>query len=93
MNVNLELKKLQWSSTQASLYCDDEWILMYQIHDSTFAAECCLVHLDKLDQKHGLVRDMRYNTSLEIFENFEEAQAACEAHFRELMLKGFLQIV
>lgn len=91
MEVNLELKPIQWTDTQGSLYCDKEWILVYSINDinGLMDAQCYLVDCPNLTEKHKLVRDM--GAGFGTFESIEEAQKACEAHFRELMLKAFLQ--
>jgi len=91
MQVDLELKPIEWSSTQGCTYVNDEWILLYQLNDQNFSAECVFIKCSKLDAKHGLCRDIRYETGE--FLTMEEAKQACEAHFRELMLKAFLQVV
>lgn len=93
MEVSLELKPIQWSCSQGSLYCEGEWILVYSVTDNynKIDAQCHLVDCPKLMEKYKLVSDVRGGFGN--FESIEEAQQVCEAHFRELMLKAFLQPV
>lgn len=97
MKVDLELKPLHWTDNQGSLDCDGEWILVYGLRCldegsgiKSYDAQCYLVDsCPKLMEKHGLIRDVRCGGGS--FESIEEVQKACNAHFRELMLKAFLQ--
>ncbi len=93
MEVNLELKPISWSDTQGSLYCDGDWILLYSIWErgNEIDAQCHLVDCPKLRDKYKLVENSDYGFGN--FETTEEARKACEDHYRELMLKAFLQPV
>jgi hypothetical protein len=96
MEVNLELKPIQWGPCQEGyLHCGEDWILLYSVNDTnndqweaTFELTCCT----KLSKKHKLKSKHESYTET-YFDSREEAVKACEAHYRELMLTAFLQPV
>jgi len=97
MEVGLELRPIQWTSSQGSIYVDGEWILLYSLNEYQMCASCDLVKCSNLDRKYRLSRDHRYpdcnSEGTFMFDSVEEMKEACEKHFRELMLKGFLQVI
>ena len=96
MNVNLELKPLQWSNSQACLYCNDEWVLVYSFTgdescgniEATFELANCPKLCDKyrIKSRHTSFFNNTFSTE-------QELKDACEAHYREFMLKAFLQAI
>jgi hypothetical protein len=101
MEVNIELKPITWSNTQGSLYCDDDWILMYELYEIPYNSgkyNAIFSLLEKsryrLNEKYKL-KSFRDEAMYQeaCFENKDEAINACNAHYRELMLKAFLQVV
>jgi len=98
MEVNLELKPIQWSDFQGSLYCEKEWVLLYSISDSyhvgRWEAKSELTDCTELCKKHHIKTKFEsFIPDEELFDSREDAIKACEAHHRELMLKAFLQPV
>jgi len=101
MEVNLELKPIKWSRvgssesyfSQGILFCDKDQILLYTIdgYEQNLKAECHLTSCIELDRKYKL--SDRHSFEPDSFKTMEEATKACEAHYRELMLKAFLQPV
>ncbi len=101
MEVNLELKPIIWSRSgrsesywsQGILFCDKDQILLYIIdgYENQLKAVCNLTSCIELDRKHKI--SDRHSTGIGNFKTMEEATKACEAHYRELMLKASLQSV
>ena len=56
MEVDVEIRPLQWHGNQGSLYCGQDWILAYKIDDryTPIQAECCFVDCYNLNLKHGI---------------------------------------
>ncbi len=97
MDVKLELRPIEWTGSQGSTGVDDEWILLYSISDgpeynTRYQVLCELVDCPKLAEKYGLKTKHAFSNP-EGFETLKGVKCACEAHYRELMLKAFVQAV
>jgi hypothetical protein len=101
MDVNLEIKPLKWNGSQGSLYYNDIWILVYELFEIPYQsgkhnAVCLLLggSVCELNEKYKLKssRDQAMNYEA-CFETHEKVVNACNSHYRELMLKVFLQVV
>lgn len=91
MDVNLEIRSLKWFDNQAFLRCGADLLLIYEIDNQweKMQANCRIIDCHELNEKHGFTVDYAKAD----FDSLEQAQKACNAHFRELMLKVFLQAV